>query len=56
MDNSFRQHGSDTRQPSGFLANLQVFDDIINWLAGFIRLTEKEQEDAGIYIGNYLYK
>ncbi len=56
MDNSFRRHGSDTRQPSSFLASLQIFDGILNWLAGLIQLTEEEQEDAGIYIGDQHYK
>jgi hypothetical protein len=51
MDNSFYRQASDTQQKNGFLANLQVFDRIINWLAGLIKLTEEEQEDAGIYLG-----
>jgi len=38
---------------------LQIFDSIllafmrrsVNWLAGLIKLTEEEQEDAGVYLG-----
>ena len=50
MDNSFRQQGSDSRQPGGFLASLQIFNGILNWLAGLIQLTEEEQKDAGIHL------
>jgi hypothetical protein len=57
MDNSFRQHGSDTQQqPGGLLASLQVFHNILNWLAGLIQLTEEEQKDAGIQLGDPRYK
>jgi hypothetical protein len=52
VDNSFRRHGSDAQQPSGFLASVQIFDNILNWLAGLIQLTEEEQKDAGIYVDN----
>jgi hypothetical protein len=51
MDNSFRRQGCETQQPGGFLAGLKIFDGILNWLAGLIRLTEEELEDAGIYFG-----
>jgi len=51
MDNPFRQPESDTQRSSGFLASLQIFDDILHWLASFIQLTEEEQADAGIYLG-----
>jgi len=52
MDNPFHRQGSDTQPPGGFSASLQIFDGILNWLAGFIQLTEEEQEDAGIYLGD----
>jgi len=32
--------------------SLQIFDRILNWLAGLVQLTEEEQEDAGIYLGD----
>jgi len=59
MDNSFHRQKFDTQQQkSGFLASLQILDSIlplmrhaVKWLAGLIKLTEKEQEDAGIYLG-----
>ena len=38
MDNSFfRRQGSDTQQPSGFLASLQIFEQHpdIGWLVSF---------------------
>jgi hypothetical protein len=60
MDNtSFQQQESDTRKNSSFLAGLQIFDSIlphlrhsVNWLAGILKLTEEEQEDAGVYFGH----
>lgn len=62
MDNSFhRQQGpeSGTQQKSGFSASLQVFTSLlplirhsVNWLASLTRLTEEEQEEAGIYLGH----
>jgi hypothetical protein len=61
MDNSFhRQQGpeSGSQQKSGFFTSLQIFASIlplmrdsVNWLVGLIKLTEEEQEDAGIYLG-----
>jgi hypothetical protein len=56
MDNSFRQQGSDTQQPGGLLASLQVFQNILNWLVGLIQFTEEEQEDAGIQLGDSRYR
>jgi len=64
MDHSFRQPGSETQQqPGGLLASLQIFNGIlplmrhsVNWLAGLIQLTEEEQKDAGIQIGDPRYK
>jgi hypothetical protein len=51
MDNSFDRQELDKQQQSGFWASLQIFERILNWLAGIIRLTEDEQRDAGIYVG-----
>ena len=51
MDSSFREQGSETQKaPKSFLAILRTFASLINWLAGLIRLTEEEQEEAGIYL------
>jgi len=52
MDNSFHRQESDAQQNGGFLASLQIFDRIVNWLAGLLKLTEEEREDAGIYLGH----
>jgi len=56
MDSSFRRQESVTQQPSSFLAGLQVFDGILNWLAGLIQLTEEEQKDAGIYLDDQRFE
>lgn len=52
MENSFRQQESDAQQQRGFLTSLHIFDGIRYWLAGLIQLTEEEQRDAGIYLGD----
>ncbi len=51
MDASFRQKISDMSQPNGFIASIQIVGKLLNWMTGFIQLTEEEQRDAGIYIG-----
>jgi hypothetical protein len=38
------------QEPKGFLVNLPALASLIHWLAGFILLTEEEQENAGIYL------
>lgn len=51
MDSSFREQGSRTQEaPKSFLAGLKVLASLIKWLSGLIKLTEEEQEDAGIYL------
>lgn len=51
MDSSFRKQVSGTQEaPKSFLAGLKILGSLINWLAGLIKLTEKEREDAGIYL------
>ena len=30
----------------------QFFEGILNWLTGFVKLTEEEQEQAGICLGD----
>lgn len=51
MDNSILQHEPDSRQPDGFLASVKIFNNMLNWLARLVQLTEDEQENAGIYLG-----
>jgi hypothetical protein len=51
MDSSFREQGSGTQEaPKSFLGGLAILASLINWLAGLIKLTEEEREDAGIYL------
>jgi hypothetical protein len=52
MDGSFREQGSGTQKaPNSFFAtSLPILASLINWLAGLIKLTEEEREDAGIYL------
>jgi len=50
MDNSSRQHRSDSQGSNGSFNGLQIFDSIENWLAGLFEWTEEEQEEAGIHL------
>lgn len=51
MDNSFQPKRSDTQQPDHFFtALIKIFDGILDWLVGFIHVTEEEQREAGIYL------
>jgi hypothetical protein len=52
MDKSIRRLKSDTQQANGFLDGLQIIKSILHWLAEFTHLTEDEQGEAGVYIGN----
>ena len=52
MDKSLRQQDSNVQKSGGFLTRLQIFDGILYWLTGLFQLTEEEQSDAGIYIGD----
>jgi hypothetical protein len=50
------QREPERKQPSGYWASRQFFDSILNWLAGLIQLTEDEELDAGIYLGDQRYR
>ena len=52
MNNSLHRHEFDPPEANSFLVNLQIFENILHWLAGFMQLTEEEREAAGIYLGN----
>lgn len=52
MDNSFHRQEIDTRQSTGYLTILHLFKGVLDRLAGLIKLTEDEQKDAGIYLGD----
>ena len=46
MDNSLNRQARATQQRNGFFAS------ILHWLANLVQLTEEEQGEAGIYLGN----
>jgi len=51
MDSSFREQGPGTQQdPKRFFVRLRILPGLIKWLVSLIKLTEEEQEEAGIYI------
>ena len=49
-NNSFRQQETESQHSNGSFVSLQVLNGILQWLAGLVRLTEEEQEDAGIFL------
>lgn len=46
MNDLLQQQAYDTPQSCGFLAS------ILQWLIGLVQLTEEEQGEAGIYLGD----
>jgi len=46
MDNSLNRQVSYTQRQGSFFAG------ILHWLAGLFQLTEEEQGEAGIYLGD----
>ena len=50
MDNFIHEPESDAQDQKSFLAGL-LTGRIMNWLASLVKLTEEEQQDAGIYPG-----
>lgn len=52
MDNSFHGQESDSQKSRGLFPNLQILYDVLNWLVGWFQLTEEEQDEAGIYLGD----
>ena len=48
--------GNKAGQPGAFAASIRIFNRFLHWLAGSFLLTEREQMDAGIYIGHQLFK
>jgi hypothetical protein len=51
MDKGFRQQGSEV-QESGHSLDMQFFDRSLKWLITLFLLTEEEQKNAGIYLGD----
>ena len=51
MDKSIHEQESDTRDRQSLLAGLLILTRIMNWMLNLIKLTEEEQQDAGIYPG-----
>ena len=59
MDNSLHQQEPNAQKKRDYFAGLQIFESILsfirrsmNWLAGVIKLTKEEQENAGIYLNH----
>ena len=52
MNKSIRLQESNTKRPSSVLANIQILDRILHWLVGLFELTDEEQRDAGVYLGD----
>jgi hypothetical protein len=56
MSNEARRIGGSIstkrEQPNTLLAILTLLAGIFGWFTGFFRLTDEEQRDAGIYLGD----
>ncbi len=52
MDGPFRRLGSRLQGPTALLSPLHAFGRILSWLAGLVRLTQEEEMEAGIYLGD----
>ncbi|MFH1186133.1 MAG: hypothetical protein V1755_14010 [Chloroflexota bacterium] len=54
MDNPFSQAGPGSSAPrrEGWLSSLQVLGRILDWLAALVQLTDEQQEQAGVYLGD----
>jgi hypothetical protein len=52
MDNPLTQAGSGLQRSGGLLTSVRVFGRILDWLAALIRLTDEQQEEAGVYLGD----
>jgi hypothetical protein len=47
-----RERGTSTRRSTSAVVSLQVLGRILSWLTSLIRLTQEEEQDAGIYLGD----
>ena len=52
MDGSFRQLGSKFERTTALLAPLHALGRILSWLASLVSLTEEEELEAGICLGD----
>ena len=56
MDNSFHGQSSDKQQLGSLaITRLRIIESTLKWLAGLMQLTEDEQTEAGIYLGEQHY-
>ena len=56
MDNRLTRSGSGSsrrgaRRSSNWLDNLQVVGRIVAWLVALVQLTDEQQDEAGVYLG-----
>jgi hypothetical protein len=52
MDNSFHGQETEPQKSRGLFPNLQILHDVLGWLAGLFELTEEEQDEAGVCLGD----
>lgn len=53
MDKSLTRAGAGAglQRPAGVLTSLRVLGCILDWLDALIRLTDEQQDQAGVYLG-----
>jgi hypothetical protein len=56
MDHFFPRHEPHMPRPGGFLAGLRIFEKLLDWIIRLILLTDQEQKDAGLYLGDHRYR
>ena len=56
MANPLTQAGSGTKRLGGLLAPLKAITGLLAWLAALVQLTDEQQEEAGIYLGERRYR
>jgi hypothetical protein len=52
MDNRLTRAGSGQQPLGGLLDRLNVFGRILGWLSTLFQLSDEQQEQAGVYLGN----
>ncbi len=52
MDTSTSEQDSNTKHTRGSFTELRIVDRLVKWLVSLLHLTDEEQKDAGIYLGD----
>ncbi|HEY5983342.1 MAG TPA: hypothetical protein VIU38_07695 [Anaerolineales bacterium] len=56
MDNPLSRARAGTKRLGGLLAPLKAITGLLGWLAALVQLTDEQQEQAGIYLGDRYHR